>query len=425
MPSLAPRIDTLESTPTFSGQASFAAGSAAAPSLRFTVDTTTGLYRIGASSIGIATAGVKAGSISSGAWQLGPDTAQAVAHFASGVLSVGHVTAISQTIPTSINITDNTSASGFFYNKQYTSGGGTTPRVAYAFNSNANIMGIGINASSDVVFGVVTYNLGTMTNLTYMNQSGNWAFGAAPGSFSIALSGEHRFYSSIAQTTFGSVDVFDTRTQAAGVGGMISFSGFKIAQTNGAIYAGIKGSKFNSTSNNEQGQLKFYSSDGSSLKEGGFLDPLSGWQFGLALGNTAPSLPFKPLIIQTPITTTVVGYTKFFKFGAGTTVIDLVTISSASWDSGHNIDVEVQVTNIATNNYSSARGHARGIGTTSVNTITTAMIATDANGGLAVGTLAWTAGTGAATLQYTPPTNTDYSNYEITITNRKFPFTLP
>jgi hypothetical protein len=145
----------------------------------------------------------------------------------------------------------------------------------------------------------------------------------------------------------------------------------------------------------------------------------------MTLGSTAPSLPFKPLIIQTPITTTIIGYTKFFKFGASTTVIDLVTISSASWDVGHNIDVEVQVTNIATNNYSLARGHARGIGSTSVNTITTAMVATDANNGLGLGTLAWTAGTGAATLQYTPPTNTDYSNYEITITNRKFPFTLP
>jgi len=71
MPSLAPRIDTLESTPTFSGAASFAAGSAAAPSLRFTVDPTTGLYRIGAGNIGFTCAGVNAGGVVSATWTLG------------------------------------------------------------------------------------------------------------------------------------------------------------------------------------------------------------------------------------------------------------------------------------------------------------------------------------------------------------------
>ena len=359
-----------------------------------------------------------------GAWKIGPDTAQVVAHFASGVLSVGHVTTISQTTPTSINITNNTDASGFFYNKQYTSGGATTARVAYAFNSNLNIIGIGTNASSDFVFGAVTYNLGTMTNLTYMNQSGNWNFGAAPGSFGITLTGEHRFYSSIAQTSFGSVDVFDTRTQTTGVGGMISFSGFKIAQTNGAIYAGIKGSKFNATSNNELGQLKFYSSDGSSLKEGGYLDPFSGWVFGLPLGSAQPSFPFKPFIIQTPVSTTAIGFTKFHKISTGTSAVDLVTITSASWDSGHNLVIYVEAFNISTGTYSIVKGIATSNGATASNAINVA--ATDINNnGLGLGSFAWSAGTGAATLRYTPPTNTDSTVYEITINNRKFPFTLP
>ena len=563
MPSLAPRIDTLESTPTFSGQASFAAGSAAAPSLRFTVDPTTGLYRIGASNIGFTCAGVASGGIAASAWTLGSASTVGVGGYthsiqaaptSSTVMFLRNMTAAS-TIAQIQVFYNNTTSAGYWradnVNSFFvTNAAGTLQNFAVA-DTGACTLGYaatnglhtfqgskGADFQVKIINGNVTngsglrVQSGTATNATSVqgwfgagsgvgsvDGSGAWVFGlsgasgtkvsvnsssgAMPsicnsrtmsvyndadafgiqavngfasytgvmisaysvrassnlfsfiscvtgdgasgynvanafvvagdgtvragdsGSFAITPIGEHRFYSSIAQTSFGSVDVFDTRTQTTGVGGMISFSGFKIAQTNGAIYAGIKGSKFNATSNNELGQLKFYSNDGSSLKEGGYLDPFSGWVFGLALGNTAPSLPFKPLIIQTPITTTIIGYTKFFKFGASTTVIDLVTISSASWDVGHNIDVEVQVTNIATNNYSLARGHARGIGSTSVNTITTAMVATDANNGLGLGTLAWTAGTGAATLQYTPPTNTDYSNYEITITNRKFPFTLP
>ena len=84
MPSLAPRLDTLESTHTFSGQASFAAGSAAAPSLRFTVDPTTGLYRIGVSAIGFTCAGVSAGQISSGAWTLGTTQTNTLDHIIYG-----------------------------------------------------------------------------------------------------------------------------------------------------------------------------------------------------------------------------------------------------------------------------------------------------------------------------------------------------
>lgn len=495
MPSLAPRIDTLESTPTFSGQASFAAGSAAAPSLRFTVDPTTGLYRIGAGSIGFSSAGVAVGSIGV-SWTMGAvagggnhviygrdgnpasftssvyiqssnaansvrlgfgiyetgdyawiqsletDTAnpkglklftgsiEAFSYNASGACTFG----ASGASGTKVSVNNSSGSMPSICNSRTMSVYNDTNSFGIqAVSGSASYSGVilsvyAIRASSNAFNFISCVNGdGTSYNVTnaFVVAGDGTVRAGDSGTFGIASTGEHRFYSSIDQTSFGSVDVFDTRTQAAGVGGMITLSGFKIAQTNGAIYAGIKGSKYNATSNNELGQLKFYSSDGSSLKEGGYLDPYSGWTFGLALGNTAPSLPFKPLIIQTPITTTVIGYTKFFKFGAGTTVIDLVTISSASWDSGHNIDVEVQVTNIATNAYSVARGHARGIGTTSVNTITTAMVATDANGGLAVGTLAWTAGTGAATLQYTPPTNTDYTNYEITITNRKFPFTLP
>jgi len=635
MPSLAPRIDTLESTPTFSGAASFAAGSAAAPSLRFTVDPTTGLYRIGAGNIGFTCAGVNAGGVVSATWTLGSidplvhvakrhdlwgrelrlnttadqnaqlslnvmasaasfnktgyivsslltaqdsasgsglttaamtimarkaddyigtngaalvnrplfyfqnNTSNVAECLASGSWIFGLVAAtapehrfnlgnsgtgkmrfnLNNTLDAYIGL--NGTASGILdYNLNHTFGGITGTNSANAggtfridsrdtggsnlFSFHARGLGdalnvdnavmsitaagactigasgasgtkVSVNSSSGAMpsicnsrtmsvyndtdaFGIQAVNgfasyTGVMISAYSVRASSNLfsfiscvtgdgasgynvanAFVVAgdgtvragdSGSFAITPIGEHRFYSPIAQTSFGSVDVFDTRTQTTGVGGMISFSGFKIAQTNGAIYAGIKGSKVNSTSNNEQGQLKFYSCDGSSLKEGGYLDPFSGWVFGLALGNTAPSLPFKPLIIQTPTTTTVIGYTKFFKFGASTTVIDLVTISSASWDVGHNIDVEVQVTNISPNNYSLARGHARGIGSTSANSITTAMVATDANGVLGLGTLAWTAGTGAATLQYTPPANTDYSNYEITITNRKFPFTLP
>jgi len=244
------------------------------------------------------------------------------------------------------------------------------------------------------------------------------------GSFAITPIGEHRFYSSIAQTSFGSVDVFDTRTQTTGVGGMISFSGFKIAQTNGAIYAGIKGSKFNATSNNELGQLKFYSSDGSSLKEGGFLDPFSGWVFGLPLGSAQPSFPFKPFIIQTPVSTTAIGFTKFHKISTGTSAVDLVTITSASWDSGHNLVIYVEAFNISTGTYSIVKGIATSNGATASNAINVA--ATDINNnGLGLGSFAWSAGTGAATLRYTPPTNTDSTVYEITINNRKFPFTLP
>ena len=88
MPSLAPRIDTLESTPTFSGAASFAAGSAAAPSLRFTVDPTTGLYRIGAGNIGFTCAGVSAGGINATAWTIGAITGANQLHNINGTLRI-------------------------------------------------------------------------------------------------------------------------------------------------------------------------------------------------------------------------------------------------------------------------------------------------------------------------------------------------
>jgi len=94
MPSLAPRLDTLESTPSFSGAASFAAGSAAAPSLRFTVDPTTGLYRIGAGNIGFACAGVAAGGINASAWTLG----------SASTVGVGGYTHSIQAAPTSSTV---------------------------------------------------------------------------------------------------------------------------------------------------------------------------------------------------------------------------------------------------------------------------------------------------------------------------------
>jgi len=581
MPSLAPRLDTLESTPSFSGAASFAAGSAAAPSLRFTVDPTTGLYRIGVSAIGFTCAGVSAGQISSGAWTLGipgslthtvngnrimlTDASAAGAvqlRFTNGATLGGIIGAqgtadgqlitgltddnilvlsgmngiafsgnIGATLHTAMstagvwtftnsatnamiltggatvasrlqlnrgtddanqymeigwNVINSVRANGLLSGNQSTlsfqqrgsdgtriiagydvsglwfhgisgasgtkvsvnNSAGSMPSICnsrtmsvyndtnsfgvQAVNGFATYTGIMISAyavrASSSAFNFIScvngdgtsYNI---TNAFVVAGDGTVRAGDA-GAFAISPTGEHRFYSSIAQTSFGSVDIFDTRTQTTGVGGMISFSGFKIAQTNGAIYAGIKGSKVNSTSNNEQGQLKFYSSDGSSLKEGGFLDQYSGWTFGLPLTSVAPSFPFKPFIIQTPVSTTAIGFTKFHKISQGTSAVDLVTITSTTWDSGHNLVIYVEAFNITAGLYSIVKGAATSNGASSTTTITLA--ATDVhNNGLGLGSFAWSAGTGAATLRYTPPTNTDNTVYEITINNRKFPYTLP
>jgi len=115
-----------------------------------------------------------------GAWTLGPATPAAAPHTSNGIFAIGYsVASLTQTTPTSVNITNNTDVSGFFYNKQYTSGGGTTPRAAYALNANLNLLGIGTNASSDLVFGLVTYATGLMTNLGSMSQAGAWTLGPA------------------------------------------------------------------------------------------------------------------------------------------------------------------------------------------------------------------------------------------------------
>ena len=416
-------------------QLGMAANSASAPGYSWVGDLDTGMYRAGTNSIGFSTNGTNVGTISStGAWTLGP---------AAG-LSTG-AAAYHTVYGSTVGILNSGSNRACFtgpleaaYGANFYRDGAATAKAVGAGGASY-IEIVGTTTPSTVAFYFETTTTSQTANTAHTNviqiatatAAGAWTFG-----WSTLAAAAHQSNGAI--TMAGQSTTAFTYAGSAALAAATDLNPFFYRATYpSTLAAGDRAALvLNSVGtaiaigNDYLDNLVFGKITGTLGR--GIIDTRYGsvstegaWELGMTLGSTAPSLPFKPLIIQTPITTTIIGYTKFFKFGASTTVIDLVTISSASWDVGHNIDVEVQVTNIATNNYSLARGHARGIGSTSVNTITTAMVATDANNGLGLGTLAWTAGTGAATLQYTPPTNTDYSNYEITITNRKFPFTLP
>ena len=66
-------------------------------------------------------------------------------------------------------------------------------------------------------------------------------------------------------STWGNLSLFDTRSATAGVGGALTFNGYKISTTNGAIFAKIAGFKENSTSGNEEGTLAFYTTNPSAV----------------------------------------------------------------------------------------------------------------------------------------------------------------
>lgn len=66
-------------------------------------------------------------------------------------------------------------------------------------------------------------------------------------------------------TTKTNILVFDDTSMAAGVGGSITFGGYKTAQTNGGNFAAIDGVKENGTSGNEAGAFRIWTANGSGI----------------------------------------------------------------------------------------------------------------------------------------------------------------
>jgi hypothetical protein len=66
---------------------------------------------------------------------------------------------------------------------------------------------------------------------------------------------------------WGNLTLFDTRSQAADRGGMISFGGYKSTTSTEALFAQIKGNKENGTSGNEAGYLAFFTNNNTTYAE--------------------------------------------------------------------------------------------------------------------------------------------------------------
>jgi hypothetical protein len=91
---------------------------------------------------------------------------------------------------------------------------------------------------------------------------------------------------------YGNATLFDTTSVALGVGGVLTFSGYKSAANGLAVFAKVSGIKENATDNNEAGALTFTVNNGSAYAErmritsAGFTRPVAYADTVSALGNT-------------------------------------------------------------------------------------------------------------------------------------------
>ena len=136
------------------------------------------------------------------------------------------------------------------------------------------------SSTADVYFGIGGSAVGNvdLRNNAYVMNSGasSLAFGTSDAVRMTITSGGNvgigttdivtkLSVSSNTDSTWGNLSLFDTRSATAGVGGALTFNGYKISTTNGAIFAKIAGFKENSTSGNEEGTLAFYTTNPSAI----------------------------------------------------------------------------------------------------------------------------------------------------------------
>jgi hypothetical protein len=85
------------------------------------------------------------------------------------------------------------------------------------------------------------------------------------------------------------IQTFDSTSQTTGVGGGISFSGYKTAQSAAEVFAGIDGYKENATAGNAAGALRFHTqvAGGSGLVERARIDSSGNFQMNSGYGSVA------------------------------------------------------------------------------------------------------------------------------------------
>lgn len=190
---------TISGTVTFSGIASLANGSAAAPSLNFTNSTTTGIYRSGADVIGFSSSGTNSGSINStGNWSVGliSATPQTVHDIYGGInlqntndFFMGHNGYIGANNARNLNRYDTSKSSAVL-------------DFSSSASSSGNALAILSNLPGD---GATT---GASTSMT-MSGAGTFSFGKAAGVTT------HSFNGSVSAT--GAIAATTTVTAPAGV----------------------------------------------------------------------------------------------------------------------------------------------------------------------------------------------------------------
>jgi Chaperone of endosialidase len=180
-------------SPVLTGSVGVPDGTVSVPALAFTSDADgsgTGIYRIGANSVGFAANGVLVGDYTSaGMWDFGPTTIPTSSHTINGLMSM-QGTSTSSFAPTAgTNVTSATTYYPYFYNGNYTTSSGGV-RGSFLTNGSSTLIGMGADASNSLVFGSFAAGTGICTS-QYANctTASAWIFGASTGSASHLIQG--------------------------------------------------------------------------------------------------------------------------------------------------------------------------------------------------------------------------------------------
>jgi hypothetical protein len=108
-------------------------------------------------------------------------------------------------------------------------------------------------------------NAGTKSDVMSLTRDGFVGINnTSPGSrlHIVTTNGATKAYDDTSKTN---ITVFDDTSMAAGVGGSITFGGYKTAQTNGGNFAAIDGVKENGTAGNEAGTFRIWTANSSGV----------------------------------------------------------------------------------------------------------------------------------------------------------------
>lgn len=139
-------------------------GTVALPSYAFASNTATGLYKSGTNQIGVATNGSQVGNIdASGIWTIGNTSGNMVSgtHNIYGIMTMQGSTTANLAFSGGANATSTSTHFPFIYTGNYTTSSGGA-RAYYVMNGNSQLVGMGTDASNNMIFGTVTATTGVI-----------------------------------------------------------------------------------------------------------------------------------------------------------------------------------------------------------------------------------------------------------------------